>query len=149
MSTTITHTHRDVVITYNEDSNTWDCEHFSRPAESLAKAKERIDAKLDKEEKEPFKEFTALTQRFACFGGWSTITVTSILDGGNEAWATCEGERKKIGIKWYPLSKILFLDNDHNRVLLQQMAEKKKEVEKLHVEIEALEMGMQPWEGQP
>ena len=43
MADEIKTTHRDITITYQEYSNNWMCDLFTKPAESLEAAKKRIN----------------------------------------------------------------------------------------------------------
>lgn len=92
---TITHTHRGVILTY--DCDTWTCEHFTRGSEKLSTAKERIDKILDAEKKEPFAKFKAFYKTGYNPSEWHEVEVTGTNEDKTEVWARVDGSRKKIG----------------------------------------------------
>ena len=109
-------TYREVEITYREGDNDWTCELFSKPAETLAAAKVRIDKKLDTEAKKPFQRFKAFVSSFyyGKGGSWPLVEVTSITDDKQEAWCSYNGDRKKISARYSDGNLPLFPDSPEN-----------------------------------
>jgi len=89
-------TYREVEITYSQDDNSWNCELFSKPAESLVAAKIRIDKKLDAEKKQPFVRFKAFVH-YLNGKSWPLVEVTSITEDHKEAWCVLNSERENYG----------------------------------------------------
>lgn len=96
----ITTTYRNIEITYSEHMDNWNCELFSKPANDLRSAKERIDKKLDAEKKTPFTKFKAYVPSLGYqhnARSWPLVEVTSITEDGREVWISREGKREKTG----------------------------------------------------
>jgi uncharacterized protein Yka (UPF0111/DUF47 family) len=97
----ITTTYRDIVISYNENTETWECEvadgRWSKRTE-LKDCKKAIDKFIDGGDKikKKFNKFEVL--RFDNYdkAKWRTLTVTSINEDG-DVWVTdVKGNRNKL-----------------------------------------------------
>jgi hypothetical protein len=122
MNTTITTEYRGVNLIYVESDNSWTCEQFTKAASSLAEAKRRLDAKLDKEEKVPFQRFKAYIKPH--FGdSYELADVTSITDDGKSVWVCHKGNRSKMLANSWNSGKInIYEDSDENRKLVEEYA---------------------------
>lgn len=140
-------THRDIEITYNEHRNRWACELFSKDAESLADARERIDKKLDAEKKKPFQRFKAFVKSFGYGkgGSWPLVEVTSITDDGKQAWVSLGSERQKTGSNYGNNPLGLYLHSAENAALVAEIHEHEKAIEALNAKITAAESKLQVW----
>ena len=132
--------HEGIEITYNEHSNEWEfvLRGRSRSVESLSKAKEAI-AKEPKEKRAPFPRFDAYY--FTGWEGYKIVTVTSIAEDryykGTTYWLNKGSGRAK------EKDTSLFVINDHNKALIEQMSAKERQKKVLDSEISALRGQMQ------
>lgn len=145
----ITTTYRDIILEFYEDSygNTqWMCDLFSKPAESLAKAKERIDKKLDTEKKEPFARFEAYVPSSnlrASDGLYQLVEVTSYTDD-KAAWVNHKGNRTKISLWREDVRKILFMPTPDNVATISKINVAVDGIAKLRAQIETFNESMVP-----
>jgi hypothetical protein len=146
MSEEIKVVYRDSEITYNENSNTWNAECFSKPADTLANAKTRIDAKLDKEKRVPFNRFEAFVKRLNYDSGtWPLVTITSVTDDGKQAWAAIGKEREKIGSHYGPEPLKVFPNTPENAELVAKIHALEKQTEEILKSIEVTEKKLKVW----
>ncbi len=143
MSEKIEVTYRGQAITYNEQFNKWDCELFSKPADSLESAKKRIDDKLDKEKKEPFQRFDVYTTEYklAEAGRYAVATVTGLTDDGQEAWVSNGKERRKVTLKYSQI----FDATPENTNLVAQIHSLKDQADALNDKISQLSGKLKAW----
>jgi hypothetical protein len=145
MSTsTITITHSDVQITYNEGSDKWEftLRGRDRSAESLAKAKEFIDRPLPKEKDKPFQRIPAWLFRYN--DEPKKVEITGIAEGrgykGDEkVWISDGKDRRKesVGYSIYPQSA-------NNDAIVLTILEKNAAAAKLHQEVSELNSKLSP-----
>jgi len=139
----ITTTYRGVEVAYIEHQDVWTCDLFTKPAQDLRTAKERIDKKLDTEKKTPFNRFKAFVKAFQYGdGSWPLVDVTSITDDGTEAWCTLGSERRKIGGSYGGKPAQIFPDTSENSALVESIHANEKAIAELKAKIEAAESQM-------
>lgn len=138
--------YREIEITYDENSNDWNCDLFSKPAESLATAKARIDKKLDEEKKAPFAKFDVFITKFG-FGGESypLVTVTSICEGGKQAWVSLNGERQKVGSNYGNSPIPIYPNTSENAAIVAEIHGCETAMRKLNQRIGAAQKQLTLW----
>ena len=140
--TPVTTTHRDIILTHNENNGEWTCDLFTKPAETLALAIERINKKLDTEEKTPFKRFKAF-YKSSYLNPWRLVEVTSVTDDGKSAWISHGGKRVKIGSNYSSFK--VFSDTPENAEIMRQIQELELEVKKANQKITETEGKLIQW----
>lgn len=131
----ITHTHKSIVITYDENANLWrfTLRDRDRSADSLAKCKEAID-KQPAGKAKPFEKIKAWKMDRHSFG--SPVEITGIAErrfGRQQVWINQDGRRSKevaeFGI--YPA-------NEKNDRLMDEIKEKRAKIHGIEAEIDSL-----------
>jgi len=137
-------THRDHEITYNEATNTWGCELFSRGSypDSLEAARKRVDSHLDKVKKDPFRRFDIMVEPRYNLDTWQAKTVTSMTDDCREAWLSDGKHREK---KTFYGDSSLFPATERNLKLIQEWKKHQAEIFKLEKLKSALKEKMDTW----
>ena len=117
---TVTYGHPPVEISYNERDNVWEFElrNRNRQATSLALAKQAIDTP-PKPDKKTFKRIPVYVAYGQNYEKAEITSLTTTRYSGYEAWVTyAEGNMK--GKRERKSMYYLFLDNDHNKALIEQ-----------------------------
>ncbi len=142
----IRHTHKTVVITYDEDANLWrfTLRGRDRSASSLTLAREAIDKPEPKKSK-PFEKIKAWECRYGDMP--SRVEVTGIAEGRGYAgegdsfvWITdAQRRRRKESVKLH-----IFPSNAKNDAIAEQITARRKEMAKLDDECAKLARTFEP-----
>lgn len=133
-------TYREVVITYREANDSWNCELFHRPAESLAAAKHRIDKHLDKEKEKPFVKFKAFARNLKPGGSTLVeVTVGGLDEDHTRAFVSNATQR---GWVWV---LDIFPASPENVAIVQQIHQLTAEKEKIDEKIQAERIQLEAW----
>lgn len=133
----IQHTHRETVITYDEDRNVWTftLRGRDRSAESLTKAREIID-KPEPKEKKPFEKIKAWYMTYQ--SDPERVEITGIAESGwrGDGWVwikTESGRRSKESTE-----RKIYPSNTKNDALIGEIIAKRKSIAALDDECEKL-----------
>jgi cation diffusion facilitator CzcD-associated flavoprotein CzcO len=141
-------TYRGIEVRYNEHTSEWSCELFTKPAETLRLAKERVDKKLDTEKKKPFKRFKAYVKSVGYnhdAGSWPLVEVTSVTDNGQEAWVSCGGDRQKVSSAYGHNPVPVYPETPENTALVNEIHELETAQKKIHQRIEDATKKLKLW----
>lgn len=142
METQITHTHNDIEIVYDEQSNTWKftLRNRDRSAESLVKAKEMID-KPEKEK--PFQKIPAWRIKYQDIP--DPVEVTGIAEGSylrDRLWVWIKGKDGKRTKETADFS--IYPSTETNDGIINSMIEKEQTIRVLKKEISDLQQTLSP-----
>lgn len=136
----ITHTHSDILITYDADNNIWkyEIEGKERSSASLKDAMNRIDTiqkLIQKGEKKPFKPIHAWMCKGYYDNEYTKVTITSIADTPSyqtqQVWISHNGKRSKES------ADIMVADTPDNIQRISAIKKLEEEVNKLDGRIAA------------
>jgi hypothetical protein len=121
-------TYRGIEVEYSEDRNLWcfTLDDKDRTAQTLANAKKAIDAPAT--ERKKFDRFEAYHQGWAG-SGYEVVTVTGLAES-EHVWISRNKRshrqrREKVGLY------SLYVHDDANRQIIDEMSETTKQIEKL------------------
>lgn len=129
---TITTDYRDHVITYDPESNLWNCDAFAnrQGSPSLLLAQKRIDKIVDGEPAKPkFKKIGVWYRQYR--DGWKKVQITSKAEDG--VFISDNGKREKV--RSYAFNQMV-LANAHNDAVIERVKELERQQEMLAAQIE-------------
>ena len=140
--------HRDVVITYNEHVNNWNCDLFTKPAASLAEAKHRIDDKLKADSKKEFKPVNGFVSG-RCGGPFFVkCKVTSVADDKQSGWLVRHGDGNREKWRIYGDESGVIEDTPDNRRKVELVNEIYAKAEKLIKEGDVIRKTIKQWKSE-
>lgn len=146
MTNTIGITYKDVFITYNCETNKWECEWNGKTyaLDSLNEAKARVDAPLPKL-KTAFKRIPIFRSTYS--SGFVRGEITSFAGlnyiSEQEVWIVADGKRQKVALN------LCVLDTAENRTKIAEWQARKTEIENLRQQNDQLLASMEPPPAKP